>query len=170
VLGTCVAAAAVLVSAVALRPSRSHQLVAPSFSSSEGTTSCQVGAPQYFGWSGWGAHGTSLIHFRNVMPIAPAGMSIVGVYAISHAESSLPVLSSGAESDWINLGYSKLTLHKVSDVIVDPRSSKETWWIAVKVVPERSVALASTGLKVSYMAGGRQGVTTYPYSMTLTCQ
>jgi hypothetical protein len=105
-------------------PSRSHALVAPSFGSSEGTTTCKVGKPQYFGWVGWGARGTSLIHFKNVTAIAPAGMDVVGVYAISYADGSPPALSSGSESDWTRLEYSKLPLHKVSDVTVDPRSSK----------------------------------------------
>jgi hypothetical protein len=160
----------VLVCATLLWPSRSHQLVAPPFGSSEGTTTCKVGTPQYFGWTGWGARGTSLIHFNQVTAIAPAGMNVVGVYALSHADSLLPALSSGSESDWINLGYSKLPLHQVSDVTVDPRSSKNLWWIALKVIPDRPGPLASTGLRVSYTAGGHHGVTTYPYSMTLTCQ
>jgi hypothetical protein len=169
-LGICAVAFAVLVCAVAFWPSRSHALVAPSFGSSEGTTTCKVGEPQYFGWVGWGARGASLIHFKNVTAIAPAGMNVVGVYAISYADGSPPALSSGSESDWARLGYSKLPLHKVSDATVDPRSPKDVWWIVVKVIPDQTGPLASTGLRVSYTAGGHQGVTTYPYSMTLTCQ
>jgi hypothetical protein len=160
----------VLVCAVVFWPTRSHALVAPAFGSSEGTTTCNIGDRQYFGWVGWGARGTSLIHFKSVTATAPAGMHVVGVYAISHDDSSLPVLSSGSQSDWTALGYSKLPLHKVTDMTVDPRSPKDLWWIVVKVVPDRAGPLASTGLRVSYTAGGHQGVTTYPYSMTLTCQ
>jgi hypothetical protein len=171
-LGLAIGATAVVVvvCAVAFWPSRSHALVAPSFGSSEGTTTCKVGEVQYFGWVGWGARGTKLIHFRKVTAMTPAGMKVLGVYAISYADGSPPALSSGSETDWARFGYSKLPLHKVSEVTVDPLSSKNLWWIVVKVVPSQAGPLASTGLRVSYTAGGHNGVTTYPYRMTLTCR
>ncbi|HEY5050063.1 MAG TPA: hypothetical protein VII50_04120 [Acidothermaceae bacterium] len=112
----------------------------------------------------------SLSHFTNVTATTPAGMNVIGVYAISYADGLPPALSSGSGSDWTRLGYSKLPPHKVSEVTVDPRSSKNLWWVVLKVVPNRPGPLASTGLRVSYTAGGRQGVTTYPYGMTMTCQ
>jgi hypothetical protein len=67
----CAASFALLVCAAMFWPVRSHALVAPNFGTSEGTATCKVGEPQYFGWVGWDPRGTSLVHFTSVTVLAP---------------------------------------------------------------------------------------------------
>jgi hypothetical protein len=80
----------------------------------------------------------------------PDGIRVVGVFAVPDTHGNI-----GSERD-LREKYPELVLHPVTEVILKP-GERNGWYLIAEIKPSRVGTFRTTGLEITYEAGGAEG-------------
>lgn len=155
-----------------VRPRASHALQPPDATlTTMADSTCHVGDREYFGLVGFPVTGSQPVHVtRAELTGLPSGLRVAELAAVSVSETKAPILGGAAQADWVGQGYAAMPTHPVTDIVLQPKTTRPAWWLLVKVQVTAAGKQSTTGVKFWYRAGDRHGTATFKYQVGSDCK
>jgi len=104
---------------------------------------------------------------------APAGLRVLGVFAVSTKESNGPGLAGhvlgGADEAEVFSKYPRFVLHPAGAAVLVPPKQPLDWYLVAVVEGTRPGSFKTTGVTIDYEADGAAGNQSYAFIIELTC-
>jgi len=126
-----------------------------------------VGVRLYVGFTELPVQGTDPVRLTSASVVGlPSGLKVDRVAAVSEAETARNgagghVIGAITE-DMLSQGYPNLRLHPLSDAVLHAGGALD-WYVVVVVEATRPGDYRTSGLRLTYAAGGSTGTVEYAY-------